>query len=820
MDKAEKYGTCFLVAVAFCFSIVGSAQASCGEVVIPAGFYSPEDPEERQAIEDCANPFGETTHSDSSVVSRFAGTSITTGDELVVEGLPAEFSYDNELAGIPLTAQVEMALYHQVGADYYLVPFAPPEVTFHATGTYVLVTNAYELLLTENTTWWRTLTDLFTPAIAYAETPYFSEVYVTTFTVALTPPPAPTGASSVLFLPGIQASRLYTDGALGTENQLWEPNRDADVEKLAMTGEGESINAIYTKDVLDEINVLPVPQENIYKGFLAMLDDMVESGEIASSTAFAYDWRYDVFDVVTSDIMYPDNQVKRLLDEVLQLAESSYTGKVTIVGHSNGGLVAKALLSTYGEAELTGKVDKIVLIGTPQLGTPKAIGSMLHGLDQSLGLGLVATADTVRQVTKNMPGAYTLLPSLEYFNQTNEPVITTDGSVLAQSVAEYGEIDTAEALHNFLLNSLSNRGEAVGLNEPITLNTEMSTHARTSQTTLNAWRAPAGVSVYEVAGTGLATIKGYEYREYGCVESNAFCVLDTYLIFFPIMTNEGDETVVEHSAVGYGGDKTVAKVDLSELNNQFSHLDRAHKSLTETEPVQDFVKSVIKYPYLIEAVVEPEFTSVSSEYTIIAVHSPVSLQALDNTGKRVGIVDGEIKEEISSSQYFELGESKYIVLPREANVSVMIQGTGEGIYSLTIDELLADGTQENRQTIGGLPVTPTMRAQFTQRLGVLGPIVTDSDGDLAPDIEYNWDGSITILAEEVSDKSPVVVDQKVTGTRVRQVSGVTLPSAPMGNMVGASSDQPRELNEYEKKLYILLIQLQDILIKMYGSNKK
>ena len=56
--------------------------------------------------------------------------------------------------------------------------------------------------------------------------------------------PQPLGASSVLFLPGIQASRLYTDGILGSEDRLWESVFENDLRQLAMTEESMGQSAL------------------------------------------------------------------------------------------------------------------------------------------------------------------------------------------------------------------------------------------------------------------------------------------------------------------------------------------------------------------------------------------------------------------------------------------------------------------------------------------------------------------------------------------------------------------------------------------------
>ena len=100
-----------------------------------------------------------------------------------------------------------------------------------------------------------------------------------------------------------------------------------------------------------------------------------------------------------------------------------------IIAHSNGGLLAKALLTELKNRNIENKVDRVIFIGTPQLGTPKAIGTILHGYDQTDSLGgIVTNAHTAREVINNMPGAYGLLPSEGYFMNSTEPVVSFENS--------------------------------------------------------------------------------------------------------------------------------------------------------------------------------------------------------------------------------------------------------------------------------------------------------------------------------------------------------------------------------------------------------
>ncbi|OGI94019.1 hypothetical protein A3A03_00670 [Candidatus Nomurabacteria bacterium RIFCSPLOWO2_01_FULL_40_18] len=191
---------------------------------------------------------------------------------------------------------------------------------------------------------------------------------------------APEGFSSVLFLPGLKASRLYAPRADGSEDQLWEPNGNSDVEYLYLNTDGTSRNSnVYTREIIEEANV-PIPLgeagPNIYKSFAHMLYTLFDERKIADWKAFPYDWRQSVDDIVNNGTKYEDGTLS-LTDTLESLVDSSLNGKVTIIAHSNGGLLAKALLKklqddkTAGRNNLIDSVDVLILVGVPEIGTPE-----------------------------------------------------------------------------------------------------------------------------------------------------------------------------------------------------------------------------------------------------------------------------------------------------------------------------------------------------------------------------------------------------------------------------------------------------------------
>ena len=61
------------------------------------------------------------------------------------------------------------------------------------------------------------------------------------------------------------------------------------------------------------------------------------------------------------------------------------------------------------------------MIGTPQLGTPQAIGSILHGDGEGILGGIIADRRDMCFVAQNMQSAFNLLPSYQYFKKVLDP---------------------------------------------------------------------------------------------------------------------------------------------------------------------------------------------------------------------------------------------------------------------------------------------------------------------------------------------------------------------------------------------------------------
>ncbi|MES3032145.1 MAG: hypothetical protein V4699_02810, partial [Patescibacteria group bacterium] len=210
---------------------------------------------------------------------------------------------------------------------------------------------------------------------------------------------------------------MYRQRTDGGEDQLWEPNGNSDVEDLYLNTDGTSKNLnIYTRDIIKETNV-PIPSgssgQNVYKSFSSMMDVLFDENKIAEWKEFAYDWRQSVQDIVDNGTKYKDGDVS-LVDTLRSLVASSKNGKVTIIAHSNGGLLAKALLKKLQDDKVAGRnnfldsVDVLILVASPQIGTASAVPAIMHGYDQSMLGGWLMDETHARELGRNMISAFGL----------------------------------------------------------------------------------------------------------------------------------------------------------------------------------------------------------------------------------------------------------------------------------------------------------------------------------------------------------------------------------------------------------------------------
>jgi hypothetical protein len=505
------------------------------------------------------------------------------------------------------------------------------------------------------------------------------------------------------------------------------------------------------------------------------MNEMVASGEIQQFKTLPYDWRYSVSDIVNRGIILEDgkisyenelaeDQVPFMISEIQTLADNSKNRKVTLVAHSNGGLVAKALIyrlsqmKEEGVSTLIDAIDRVIMVGTPQLGTPSAVAALLHGADQNIGWGIIMKENLARAFGLNLPGAYGLLPSSEYFNTQNEPIIYFDKSIqsITNLYQEYGEsIDSFDELTNYLLAEKDQRIPNVPeyLNQPAVINSNHNNESSILHNEIDVMDFPNNIDVVKIGGWGINTVRGINYKKKRFCGVIPLCSDAFSLKAEPVSTTDGDKTVMVKSALHGGG---VNKYfNLKQYQVDVGNDDTDHKNLFEIPQIIEFVKNT-----LLEKSIDLEYITDTKpeayDNMVISIHSPVSLGVYNEEGKYTGINEsGEnisvVKEQIPGSTYFHFAGSKYISVPTDGIYTIVMEGEDIGYFTLDVTKY-RNNTPENTITFENIATTSEMKGKMEIHSGVIEEIKIDDNNDGTNDRFF--EGAI------VTDESVIEEEEK------------------------------------------------------------
>jgi pimeloyl-ACP methyl ester carboxylesterase len=583
--------------------------------------------------------------------------------------------------------------------------------------------------------------------------PPASFVGIVTFTVTADSCAGGGCVSNVLFLPGIEGSRLYEGTGCGkdAEEKLWEPigesalrilrgAGDAKVNDLFLDADGKSVcSDVYTKvgDIIDTVG-----GDNLYAGLVSEMNTLKSSGTMADWEPVAYDWRLSLDDLLEKGaeregkVWYEEATSTPYIEQTLRaLASTSKTGKVTIIAHSNGGLLAKALLNQLGGETAKSLVDRVILVGSPQTGAPMSIGALLFGYDQGIssrGITILSTS-VARSLAYNSPMAYHLLPSEDYLESvapdTSHRVARFAGDAYKKEISTYTtSIGNRADLRDFLLAREGGREKpsAENVNSAEILNPTLIDYGISTHSGLDFWMPPEGVEVDQVAGWGVDTLAGIDFFTLPPVVG-ALATLSPQRAYRPIITEDGDGTVPTPSALMLPETNNIKRywMDLNAFYKA-TKVRRAHADIFEVPQIQDFIKDLLKN----DTSVLPSYIQTSrpapndsKKKLTFFLHSPLTLQVQDSQGNVTGLAtDGSLTQDIPDSSYGELGEVKYVTVP-EGEYQLTLHGQDTGTFSLEVE------SGSGVSTFANLPVTPSTLASLTISGETPSPLIVDEDGD-------------------------------------------------------------------------------------------
>jgi hypothetical protein len=617
------------------------------------------------------------------------------------------------------------------------------------------------------------------------------------------------GFDNVLFVPGIQGSRLYDD-----EGKLWLPLRlpggqidlSGGLTRLScdINGNSES-NRVYTEDIIDEaLGLKPLP--NVYKDFIGRMDSLEENDLIYDWYALPYDWRLDYDDVINNGsqvynrIYYANDPMSQnskpyIPEKMMQLIKTSRSGKVTIVAHSMGGLITKRLLSRledendylYSKSvnyeKIIDNINNVILVASPQIGTPQAVSSLLHGADPIIFLSEIES----RNLANNMSSVYGLLPtekyaekvkfinqdeyiikinSLDSINQLDQTYLNSYGSRYGEEPILYGSgnIDEYAKFKELLIDGARPDVKTDDLRHSVKLNSTLFDVAQDIHSSANGidnWVIPDSINVYQLVGHNIDTVSGIEYFSekdgYFCeLPDKSIAIIDRVSYIKMNSTDRLNCTerhilgnVIKHTV---NGDGTVTVPSAAYLSNakenvntyyldlagyffQVGEIDSSHAYIMNSSQVNDIVSQIIE-----DDSVELPISYVSTEAPnngrfFISVHSPITIGVYDMQGKFTGIIyDDEtgsstIYEEIPNSSYFESGEGKYLSLEPGQEYRVVMEGMGDGYFTFFAEEVQGMGTVKEI-AYHNVPVKNNTVAEIIfDEDGDAGELIIDEDGD-------------------------------------------------------------------------------------------
>ena len=556
--------------------------------------------------------------------------------------------------------------------------------------------------------------------------------------------PPPTGNSSVMFFPGVMSSRLYEE--LGTidcgtslignecfhDDELWLSTSDSKHTKLSLNTTGKSLNPIYTKDdtqsISDEAETGVMDEvfgANVYNSFITELRNWKNDGIIPDYAFIPYDWRLSLNDIITfgasttrNRLFYNNSQnfsESYILKKLQELQQNSGTGKVTLIGHSNGGLVIKALVQKLKDTNnpIYNKIDKIIFVAVPQVGTPDAVVALLHG--KGLGYGLIMDNARSRDLSENMPAIYNLLPSEGYFSIVDPGFVVDkvatfeDKPFFNPQTSEYGLfVSNNTELKNYILGTDGRSKPAFDDTvHPNIGNSGLYADAQSMHAVLDLWQPASTTKVIQIAGWGEETIAGVDYKSY--LNSSG----TEYLSYKPRYVVDGDGTVVVPSALWMSTSTPNVErwwVDLWKYNDPVGGVNRKHRDILEIPNILDFISSTFNNTVFSDSsniVVDNASTLISSKNRLhYTLHSPLTLGVTDSFGRYTGKdpVTGKIREEIPDVNYEQIGDVQFISTPNDLTLTLKLKGLHSGSFSLDVDKQVGNNIIETT-SFQGVPST-------------------------------------------------------------------------------------------------------------------
>ena len=585
------------------------------------------------------------------------------------------------------------------------------------------------------------------------------------------------GKKAIVVIPGIAGTRLYGNQEVETKNylpsaynenkhhftfkeghQFWEPYTSTQTNKLgAITGsqnkiQSEAMMMICDNDGNSKVDIRPETEgEGEKYGAQNTYTELVNKLKEAYSDEYdvrfwGYDWRKDVSDIALG------------LEDFI---ETEGYSEVVLVCHSMGGLVASKYLANSSENQQ--RVKKLITMGTPYLGSPKAlyVFETGHLLDWASSTFCMATP--IKAVANNFTSVYELLPTQNYFDLNNTTYVQYQNNN-----GFWGKKKTEDYDYNQTKQLISNRSWAKNKNF-------LEVSENFAETLfVDGEHITNSVDSYYIIGYNRDTILEVE-EEYN--KDGSFDKCNDLTV-----TNGGDETVPVISA-NIGGtadpDKTY-------------YIQETHTGLVANDKVIELVKNIIndlpgQYDATISKTCPDEINekgwwgNTKTVRIQLKIECPVDLAMIDEKGEEWAYVSPEFiyNESDEDGTFYFLGkdnDAKMAYL-QDDNYSVKLIGTDEGTMKYTMSVFDA-GYEVKRIVFENVMITEdTVIYTNTDRFG---EIILNVDEDDNGSIDYQIYPDYTMEEEEIAKEEENIDLSKVSVIVKNQDTGIRMSAENIG----------------------------------------
>lgn len=535
----------------------------------------------------------------------------------------------------------------------------------------------------------------------------------------------------VILIPGIMGSSLRR-AADGGEvwpnvNEMVLSGSDSYLDQLKLSSGGAQLpgRELEPGGMLERASFSvfgqPIVTQNFYGDLVKQFTDR---GYVLGEDLFevAYDWRSDL-----------RTQTARLQEAVEAARAASPTSKVNIVAHSMGGLLAKQYLSIPGNAAL---VERVVLVGTPQLGAPSMFKVLNYGDNLGFQIPIIKmdllNPHKIKEISQNMPGAYELLPSREYVAAAGGYI--KDFRSAASKTLSFDETnafmtaDPADSRNPDLLAAGEDFHDALD-RQPI-----------------------SGPQVHNLVACGnSATIGEIRLYDNGKID---------------ISGADGDGTVPLASAMHMAGGYTNHFVASPTTGINHSRLVRDSRTMDLIERLaegSDFtaVPGIGTDPDICSSAAQ------SGSGTLrFSTHSPVALHVYDPAGRHTGpAADGTIELGIPDSSYTVLGDNSFAFVPADATYRLVVNGLAAGSFTLKAETLEGANLVASANYLDMPLAGSSTVAEATFSPDDLDPNLSlDSNGDGFADVSLPPTAQLSAAAAEDSEPPQISLLGVPTGT--------------------------------------------------------